>query len=92
MKLSKEAKQLAKDLGLSELDAYVMDLKSKLYVKCAKLIRESDMTHEQIAKAVGTSRARISRISSMGENSLSIEVLLKITFYISGVDALRVSA
>lgn len=78
MKLSKEAKKMAKDLGLSELDAYVMDLKSKLYTKCAILIRESEMTHEQIARSVGTSRARISRIASMGEYSLSIEVCIKI--------------
>ena len=83
MKLSKEAKQMAKDLGLSELDAYVMDLKSKLYAKCAKLIRESDMTHEQIAKAVGTSRARISRIASMGEHSISLEILIKLQLYLN---------
>jgi predicted XRE-type DNA-binding protein len=65
-------------LHIRELDAYVMDLKSKLYSRCAKLVRESSMTHEQIAKAVGTSRARVSRIASMGENSLSIEVCIKI--------------
>jgi len=78
MKLSKEAKALAKDLGLSEVDAVVMELKSKLYQLAAKSIQNSKLTHEAIAEKVGTSRARITRISNLGENSLSIELLVKI--------------
>ena len=78
MKLSKEAKQMAHDLGLSDVDAYLMDLKAKLYLKGADLIKTSKFTHEQIAKKIGTSRARISRISKMGENNVSIEILIKL--------------
>ena len=78
MKLSKQAKQMAKDLGLNEVDAYIMELKSKLYAKCSKLIKASDFTHEQIAKSVGTSRARITRLGNMGENSVSMELLIKV--------------
>ena len=78
MKISKEAKQLAKDLNLSEIDAYLMDIKSKLYLKCAKLIKSSELTHEQMAKMMGTSRARITRLSNMGEASVSLELRIKI--------------
>lgn len=78
MKISKEAKQLAKDLNLSEIDAYLMDIKSKLYIKCAKLIKSSEFTHKNLAEMMGTSRARITRLSNMGEASVSLELLIKI--------------
>lgn len=78
MKLSKEAKQMAEELGLSDVDAYLMDLKAKLYMRGAELIKSSKLTHEEIAKKIGTSRARISRISKMGESNVSIEILIKL--------------
>lgn len=78
MKLSKQTKQMAKDLGLSEADAVVMQMKSQLYELASEAISQSDLTHEVIAKKVGTSRARISRVANLGENSVSIELLVKI--------------
>ena len=77
MQVSKQAKQMAEDLGLSEADAVVMELKSKLYSHAAQAIKKLESSHEEIAKKVGTSRARITRISNMGENSISIEFLVK---------------
>jgi|SaaInlStandDraft_5_1057022.scaffolds.fasta_scaffold124833_2 predicted XRE-type DNA-binding protein len=78
MKLNKHVKKLAKDLDLSDVDAYLMSLKSELYEKSADLITNSDLTHEEIAKSIGTSRARISRLGKMGENSISMELLIKV--------------
>lgn len=78
MKISKHVKELAEDLGLSAVDAYLMSLKSELYKKCSDLILASSLTHEEIAKSTRTSRARISRLSKMGENSVSLEILIKI--------------
>lgn len=78
MKMSKHAKSLASDLNLNEAEAAVMELKAKLYQKAAKSISKSKLTHEEIAKKVGTSRARITRIANLGENSLSVELLLKL--------------
>jgi predicted XRE-type DNA-binding protein len=92
MKISKQAKQMAEDLGLSEIDAYILELKAKLYSKCAKLIKNSNLTHESIAKAVGTSRARISRLGNMGENSVSIELLIKISTVLDDKAVIKVVA
>lgn len=78
MKISKEAKKLADDLGLSAVDAYLMELKANLYAKSSKLIKSSKLTHEQIAKQIGTSRSRINRIANHGENNVSIELLVKL--------------
>jgi len=78
MRLSKNAKKLAEDLGLSDADAALMELKAKLYNLAAKSIQKSKLTHEEIAAKIGTSRARVTRISNHGENSLSMELLIKI--------------
>lgn len=78
MKMNKQAKALADDLNLNDAEAAVMELKAKLYQQAAKSISKSKLTHEEIAKKVGTSRARITRIANLGENSLSVELLLKL--------------
>jgi predicted XRE-type DNA-binding protein len=92
MKISKEAQRLAEDLGLSEIDAYIMELKAKLYSKSSELIKSSKLTHEQIAKQIGTSRSRINRIANKGENSVSIELLIKLITVLEGKAAIKVAA
>lgn len=78
MKVNKHAKALADDLNLNEAEAAVMEVKAKLYQQAANSISKSKLTHEEIAKKIGTSRARITRIANLGENSLSVELLLKL--------------
>ncbi len=78
MKINKHAKALADDLNLNEAETAVMELKAQLYQQASKSILKSKLTHEEIAKKIGTSRARITRIANLGENSLSIELLVKI--------------
>jgi len=92
MKISKQAKQLAKDLGLSDADAVIMELKSKLYEQAAQAIKNSKISHEKISQKVGTSRARITRISNMGENSISIELLVKIIVILKNKIPFRLQA
>lgn len=78
MKMNKQTKALAADLNLNDAEAVVMELKSQLYQQASKSILKSKLTHEDIAKKIGTSRARITRIANLGENSLSMELLIKI--------------
>ncbi|MDH4466828.1 MAG: helix-turn-helix transcriptional regulator [Bacteriovoracaceae bacterium] len=89
MKISKVAKQLSDDLGLSHVDAYIMELKTKLYNRSADLIKSSKLTHEQIAKLIGTSRSRISRIANHGENNVSFELLIKLIAVLEGKPAIK---
>jgi predicted XRE-type DNA-binding protein len=92
MKMSKATKQLAQDLGLSEVDAYIMALKAQLYTKSADLIKSSKLTHEQIAKQIGTSRSRINRIVNYGENNVSIELLIKLIAVLEGSPVIKFAA
>lgn len=91
-KLRKNTKKLAQNLGLSEVDAYIMELKAKLYTKSAELIKGSKLTHEQIAKLIGTSRSRINRISNHGENNVSLELLIKLVSVLEGKPAVKIAA
>jgi predicted XRE-type DNA-binding protein len=92
MKLSKAAKKIAEDLGLSEVDAYIIELKARLYTKCSMLIKSSKLTHEQIAKLIGTSRSRVNRIANKGENNVSIELLLKLIVVLEGTAGIKLAA
>ncbi len=92
MKISKEAKKLAKDLGLSEVDAYIMELKAKLYIRSSNLIKSSKLTHEQIANLIGTSRSRVNRIANKGENNVSMEILMKLIAALEGKEAIKIAA
>ncbi|MFK8137554.1 MAG: helix-turn-helix domain-containing protein [Bdellovibrionales bacterium] len=89
MKLSKTARQLAQDLELNDVDAYMMELKANLYRKGADLIKASKKTNEEIAKSIGTSRSRINRIANHGENNVSIDLLIKLITALEGKPAVR---
>lgn len=83
---------MAEDLGLTEVDAYIMELKVRLYTKSSDLIKASKLTHEEIAQLIGTSRSRINRIANKGENNVSIELLLKLIAVLEGTTAIKVAA
>lgn len=83
---------MASDLGLNDVDAYIMQLKAQLYSKSAQLIKSSKLTHEQIAQQIGTSRSRISRIANYGENNVSIEILIKLIATLEGKQAISLAA
>jgi predicted XRE-type DNA-binding protein len=91
MKMNKQAKALANDLNLNNAEAAVMELKAQLYQQASKSILKSKLTHEDIAKKIGTSRARITRIANLGENSLSIELLVKIIVALDSKMPLKVA-
>ena len=83
---------MANDLGLPDIDAYIMEIKVKLYTKSAKLIKASKLTYESIAQLIGTSRSRISRIANYGENNVSIELLIKVIATLEGKQAIKFAA
>ena len=75
----KQELSLMNDLGLETDDLYYIKLKAYLYTMASQAIQASELTHEEIAKLSGTSRARISRLSKLGENSISLDFLIKLT-------------
>ncbi len=92
MKLAKQAKNMAEDLSLSEADAIMMEFKSNLYIRVVLGIQNSNDSHKKIAEKVGTSRARITRISNMGENSVSVDILIKILIVLENKLPFKIAA
>lgn len=80
MKVKQATKKLAKDLDLDDFDAKFIELKAELYQKASEAILESEQSHDEIAKLLGTSRTRITRIANMGEESLSLEMLSRVIY------------
>lgn len=91
MSMKKSAKKMARDLGLDDFDARYMELKATLYKRAADAIHNSSLSHEKIAKQVGTSRTRITRIANLGESSLSLEMLSRVIFLLEEKMPLRVA-
>lgn len=78
MKINQQAKQMATNLGLSQADALIMELKSELYLQASKAIKNSKDSYEEMAKKIGISKTQIHKIGGLGANNLSIELLVKI--------------
>lgn len=89
MKLNKEAKKLAEDLGLSDIDAYMMQFKSQLLIACANAINESKLTHQEIASLLQTSRTRVTRMANLGEVNVSVEMLIKTLTFLRGGEVVK---
>lgn len=89
--MKKEVKILAADLNLNDAEAAIMELKANLYKRASRSILKTSLTHEEIARRVGTSRARITRIANFGENSISIELLIKIVVVLENKIPLKVA-
>lgn len=92
MKITKAAQKLANDLGLSDVDAYMMEFKATLYRKSSDLIKCSKLTHQEIAHKMGTSRSRINRIANYGENNISIELLIKLITTLQGRAVIKIAS
>ena len=76
MKISQHAKKMAKDLELSDADAAIMELKSLLYERRPFNIRENPTRPSPLNS--GLHGHGLPRISNRGENSISIDLLLRI--------------
>jgi predicted XRE-type DNA-binding protein len=70
--------ELAAVLGLSEIDAVVMEVRSGLNDRIIQIAQRSGLTHAQIAKAARTSRTRITGILNRNTHEVSTDLLLRI--------------
>jgi len=77
-KISKNAQDLAKDLGLSPSDALEWEVRYIINQKIMESALKSKITMTELAKRSGTSRARITRILKGDSLGISIDVLLRV--------------
>jgi predicted XRE-type DNA-binding protein len=74
----RDAEQLAEALGLSPADAVEMQVRRRLNDKIVTAVRESGLTHADVARAAGTSRSRVTSIVNRDTANVSTDLLLRI--------------
>ncbi len=77
-RVSRNAKELAEDMGLSPADAVGWVLRHSLTEKIIQTVEQNRMTVTQIAKRAKTSRARVTNVLKGDSQGISIDVLLRI--------------
>ena len=74
----RDAGGLAKVLGLSAMDAVEMEVRSQINDKIIQAVRESGLTHAQVAKAAGVSRSRLTALINRNRSHVSTDLMLRI--------------
>ncbi len=76
--IARNAGELARAMGLSALDAAEMQVRRQINDKIIQAVRASGLTHVQLAKAAGTSRARLTAILNRNRAHVSTDLMLRI--------------
>jgi predicted XRE-type DNA-binding protein len=76
--IARDARQLAKALGLTPADGLEIEIRSELNDKIIEVVRESKLTHSQIARLARTSRTRITAILNRNIQDISTDLLLRV--------------
>lgn len=71
-------KELFEALGLSEIEAAEAVFRGKLNSDIVDLFKKSNLTHESLAKRVGTSRTRITALLNRSRSDISTDFMLKV--------------
>ncbi len=77
-KVSRNAWELAEDLGLPPSAAIEWETRHLIAEKIIETVKYSNISITKLAKESGTSRARITRVLKMDTIGISIDVLLRI--------------
>jgi len=74
----RSASDLARALDLSPADAIELEVRSRLNSKIIEAVKQSGLTHAQVAKAARTSRSRLTAILNRDRANVSTDLLLRI--------------
>jgi len=75
---AKNPKELFEAIGLTEYEAADAVFRSKLNSDITGLFSKSKLTHETLAKRVGTSRTRITALLNRSRSDISTDFMLKV--------------
>ena len=78
MIVAHNSRELAEVLDLSPADAVEWEVRSVLNEKIIQLVKASEITHERLAKLVGTSRPRITALLNRRRNDISTDLMFRV--------------
>ena len=76
--VARDAKELAKALGLTSADAVELEIRSALNDKIIEVVNERRLTHAQVAKLSQTSRTRVTAILNRNTHDISTDLMLRV--------------
>ena len=89
--VARNPKELMKVLGLNENDLAEIELRSSLNDKIISLAKKSSLSHEKLAKLVGTSRPRITALLNRSRSDLSTDFMVRVLSALGYKVTLKVS-
>ena len=76
--VARNARELAKALGLTPADGLEIEIRSDLNDKIIDVVKKSALTHSQVARIARTSRTRITAILNRNTHDISTDLLLRV--------------
>ena len=76
--VARNARELAKALGLTPADAVEFEIRSALNDKIIEVVNERGLTHAQVAKLSHTSRTRVTAILNRNTHDISTDLMLRV--------------
>jgi len=76
--VARNARELAKTLGLTPADGLEIEIRSDLTDKIIAVVNERRLTHKQVARLARTSRTRVTAILNRNTHDISTDLLLRI--------------
>jgi len=75
--VARNARELAKALGLTPAEGVEIAIRSDLNDKIIEVVSERGLTHSQVAKLAHTSRTRITAILNRNTHDISTDLMLR---------------
>ena len=76
--VARNARELAKALGLRPADGVEIQVRSDLNDKIIEVVNERGLTHSQVAKLAHTSRTRVTAVLNRNTHDISTDLMLRI--------------
>jgi len=74
----RNARELARTLGLTPADGVEIEIRSDLNDKIIEVVSKRGLTHAQVAKLAHTSRTRVTAILNRNTHDISTDLMLRI--------------
>jgi predicted XRE-type DNA-binding protein len=76
--VARNARELAKALGLTPADGVEIEIRSDLNGKIIEVVNERGLTHSQVARLAHTSRTRVTAIINRNTRDVSTDLMLRV--------------
>ena len=76
--VARNARELAKVLGLTPADGLEIEIRSDLNDKIIEVVRKRGLTHDQVAGLAHTSRTRVTAILNRNTQDVSTDLMLRV--------------